>query len=57
MDEQRMWFLEMKSSPGKNALKIGFLGLHLRHLEVPRLKAESELQLPAYTRATALQDL
>ena len=25
-----------------------FLGLHLRHMEVPRLRFESELQLPAY---------
>ena len=29
-----------------------FLGLHLRHIEVPRLGVESELQLPAYTTAT-----
>ena len=34
-----------------------FLGLHLWHMEVPRLGAESELQLPAYTTATATQDL
>ena len=26
-------------------------------MEVPRLGAESELQLPAYTRATAMPDL
>ena len=26
-----------------------FLGLHLQHMEVPRLGAESKLQLPAYT--------
>ena len=30
-----------------------FLGLHLRHMEVPRLGIEWELQLPAYTTATA----
>ena len=30
-------------------LFICFLGLHLRHMEVPRLGVESELQLPAYT--------
>ena len=29
-----------------------FLGLHLRHMEVPRLGIESELQLPASTTAT-----
>ena len=34
-----------------------FLGPHLQHMEVPRLGAESELQLPAYTRATATPDL
>ena len=30
-----------------------FLGLHLRHMEVPRLGVESELQLVAYATATA----
>ena len=30
-----------------------FLGLHLHHMEVPRLGVESELQLAAYTTATA----
>ena len=29
------------------------LGLHSQHMEVPRLGVESELQLPAYTTATA----
>ena len=33
-----------------------FLGPLLRHMEVPRLGVESELQLPAYTTATAAQD-
>ena len=33
-----------------------FLGLHLQHMEVPRLGPESELQLPAYATATARQD-
>ena len=33
-----------------------FLGLNLRHMEVPRLGVELELQLPAYTTATAKQD-
>ena len=36
---------------------FGFLGLHLQHMEVPRLEVESELQLLAYTTATARQDL
>jgi len=34
-----------------------FLGSHLWHMEVPRLGVKSELQLPAYTMATAMQDL
>ena len=33
-----------------------FLGLHPWHMEVPRLGLESELQLPACTIATAMQD-
>ena len=31
--------------------------IHLGSVEVPRLGVESELQLPAYTTATATQDL
>ena len=33
-----------------------FLGLHLRHVVVPRLGAESELQLPACATATGMPD-
>ena len=33
-----------------------FSGLHLRHMEVPRLGVESELPLLPYTTATAMQD-
>ena len=33
-----------------------FLGSHLRHMDVPRLRIESELQPPAYTTATAPPD-
>ena len=35
---------------------LPFLGLFPRHMEVPRLGVESELQLPAYPRATATRD-
>ena len=28
---------------------FAFLGLHLQHMEIPRLGVESELWLPAYT--------
>ena len=34
-----------------------FLGLHLWHIEISRLGVESELQLQAYTTATATQDM
>ena len=34
-----------------------FLGPHPWHMEVPRLGVESELQMPAYTTATATRDL
>ena len=34
-----------------------FLGLHPWHMEVPRLRVQLELQLPAYTTATAMPDL
>ena len=33
-----------------------FLGLHLWHMEVPRVGVYSELQLPIYTTATAIPD-
>ena len=36
---------------------ICFLGPYPWHMEVPRLGVESELQLPTYTTATAMQDL
>ena len=39
-----------------NGIFFSFLGLHLRHMEVPRLGVELELQLPAYAKATAMQD-
>ena len=39
------------------AISFFFLGPHLQHKEVPRLGVESELQLPAYTTATATPDL
>ena len=35
----------------------GFLGPHLRHMEVPKLGVESEPPPPAYTTATATRDL
>ena len=35
-------------------LFFSFLELHLWHMQLPRLGVESELQLPAYTMATAI---
>ena len=35
---------------------FSFIELHLRHMGVPRLGAELELQLLAYTTATAMQN-
>ena len=36
---------------------IGAGEVHLQHMEVPRLGVKLELQLPAYTTATAMLDL
>ena len=51
-DGNKLWRLGL--------LKIGkhlfFLGLHLWHMEVPRLGVELGPQLPAYTTATAMPD-
>ena len=48
------------SGAGLTSLSIAifffFLGPRLWHMEVPRLGIELELQLPAYTTATALWD-
>ena len=35
---------------------LSFFGLNLRLMEIPRLGVESELQLSAYTTATAMPD-
>ena len=37
-------------------LPLVFLGLHLPHMEVPKLGVQSELWLPAYTTAIATPD-
>ena len=37
-------------------LFLSFLGLHLWHMEVPRLGVKLELQLLAYTATTAVLD-
>ena len=40
-----------------NVFVFVFLGLHLQHMEVPRPGVKSELQVLAYTIATATPDL
>ena len=39
------------------SLSFVLLGPHQWHMEVPRLRVQSELQLPAYTTAMAIPDL
>ena len=50
----RAWLTSLAHHP--QSLFFFLLGPHLRHMEVPRLGVESELQLPAYTTAAATQD-
>ena len=45
------------SSSSSSSSSFIFLGLNLQHMEVPRIGVESELQLPAYTTATAMSGL
>ena len=45
------------STISKNKFFCLFLGLQVQHMEVSRLGVKSELQLPAYTTATATLDL
>ena len=52
LEEQCTVWLKLEGENGN----FYFLGPHTRHLEVPRLGAESELQLLAYTTATATQE-
>ena len=56
---EQLEFWELTPHKAGNLCKtfiLFFLGLHLRHMEVPRLRAESELRLPVYTTATATLD-
>ena len=48
--------LAAQRPPPSPAPTLFFSGLQPWHMEVPRLGVESELQLPAYTTATATQD-
>ena len=44
------------SAEGTLFIYFCFLGPYLQHMEVPRLELKLELQLPAYTTATAKPD-
>ena len=59
LNEYNRRLLSTLSSPKGEARSffLSFLlGLHLRHMEVPRLGVKPELQLLAYTTATAMRD-
>ena len=45
-----------KAKSGSDFLLFFFSGLHPRHMEVPSLGVQSELQLLTYATATATQD-
>ena len=49
-------FLGEAFQSGSHLWVFCFLGLHPQHMEVPRLRVQSELQLLAYATATATQD-
>ena len=54
-----MFFFIIACSSDVESLSPSFFflsGLHLWHMEVPRLGVEWQLQLPAYATATATQD-
>ena len=57
LPEARFTLLKEVSYSATGILFISFLGPRPRHVDVPRLGVESELQPPAYTRATATPDL
>ena len=52
------FYLQMKGGPLSFFLLFCFCFLepHPRHMEIPRLGVQLELQLPAYTTATATRD-
>ena len=56
-DGARIWIQAVWHLWNKKTIRpLLFLGPYLRHMEVPRLRVESELQLPAYSTATAMWD-
>ena len=55
-DRECLCTVGVNSFPSFPGFFFFFLGPHPRHMEVPRLGAELELHLPAYTTATATRD-
>ena len=51
----KFWKVTLARKRKKRKILVPFLGLHLQHMEVPRLGVE--LEPPAYTTATATPDL
>ena len=51
------WIIDLLIAERWELLIFVFLGPHTQHMEVPRLGVKLELQLPAYTTATATPDL
>ena len=54
--EKLRFYSNMSSMHIRRKPKHFFLGLHPRHMEIPRPGVKLELQLPAYTTATATPD-
>ena len=60
--QRRYWVLNLLSHEGTPWLVslyfifLSFLGLHLWHMEIPRLGVELELRLPAYATVAAIPD-
>ena len=49
------WLIELADKNITTIILYFFQGLHVQHMEVPRLGVELKLQLPAYTTATVIQ--
>ena len=49
-------FMKIERTISLSLFFFFFLGPYLQHMEVPRLVVQSEIQLPAYTTATAMHD-
>ena len=55
-DGRRTVVSSLSRKAGATLFFLLLFGLHLQYMEVPRLGVKSELQLPGYATATAMQD-